>query len=333
MLFPINPFLTITSILIDQVLDYFITPSRPFFYLFLINFSLDGIILLLLFIYLLFFLYYYLLLRCESIINSSSSFYIPIYQEIKLLFTSYWFKSSLNLIEVLYGFNFNRTICYCIFISSIELINFGFILVLIYFNLNWITLLFILFSSSLWSIYFFIELQWMLLSLLLILGNSVYKGFFNYYILNNIISIYLMIGLLFNNSIFFVVGFYGKLGFFPFIIIYSIVYNSASYLFILLDYINKWTYINLFIILINTTLFINLDYILLLFNLFLLLFILQLIISIKHLLVISYYITFIYYLLLLMIRNELIVFYYCILLLFYLFLFIFNLFIIINYII
>ena len=43
---------------------------------------------------------------------------------------------------------------------------------------------------------------WLVINgLLLILGNSLYKGFFNYYILNNIISIYLMIGLLFNNII------------------------------------------------------------------------------------------------------------------------------------
>ena len=159
-----------------------------------------------------------------------------------------------------------------------------------------VTLLLSLVSSSLWFIYFYIELQWMLLSLALIIGNSVYKGFFNYYFINNIISIWIVIGLLFNNSICFIIGSYGKLGFFPFIILYCIIYNCGSYFFIIFDYINKWTYINLMLVFLNLRFFLNLDFILLIINLVLVLFIIQLIISIKHLLVISYYITFIYYL-------------------------------------
>lgn len=169
-----------------------------------------------------------------------------------------------------------------------------------------INLSFILITSALWSIYFCFELQWMLLSLFFIIGNSVYRGLLNYLIINCIISILIINGIIFCNSLFFIVGLYGKIGYFPFIIIIIFIYNSSSYLFLIMDLINKWTYINILITVFNISIFfISQDYLLIILNYIVIVFLIKFIISIKHLFIISSFFTIIFHVLLMVLKNEL----------------------------
>jgi hypothetical protein len=99
-----------------------------------------------------------------------------------------------------------------------------YIILLILVSILLYIILLILITSSLWSIYFYLELHWMLLSLLLIIGNSVYRGLLNHLIINSIISIWLTSGIIFYNSLLFIIAVYGKLGYFPFIIILLFIF-------------------------------------------------------------------------------------------------------------
>lgn len=171
----------------------------------------------------------------------------------------------------------------------------------LFFNLS-----FIIITSSLWSIYFSLELQWMLLSVFFIIGSSVYRGLLNYLIINCIISILLINGTVFCNSLFFILGLYGKIGYLPFIIIILFIYNSSSFVFLIIDLINKWTYINILITLFNISIFfIIVDYSLILLNYIVIIFLIKFIISIKHLFIISSFFTVIFLMLLIVLKNEL----------------------------
>jgi len=91
----------------------------------------------------------------------------------------------------------------------------------------------ILFTSSLWTLYFGLELQWMLLIIIFIIGTSVRRGLFNYLIYNGILSIWLILGLLLSNSSFFIWGCFGKIGYFPFFRVVGSLWYCSSYLFLI----------------------------------------------------------------------------------------------------
>ena len=79
----------------------------------------------------------------------------------------------------------------------------------------------------------------MLLSIFFIIGSSIFRGSLNYIIMNAILTIGLIIGILMSNSLLFIISCYGKVGFYPFILIVSLLFYNSSYLFILFDLINK----------------------------------------------------------------------------------------------
>ena len=105
----------------------------------------------------------------------------------------------------------------------------------IYFLVYSILTFYFLFSSSLWTLYFGLELQWMLLTIFFIIGSSVCRGLFNYLILNGILSISLILGILFSNSLFFILACFGKIGYFPFFLVLACLWYCSSYLFLMID--------------------------------------------------------------------------------------------------
>jgi len=153
-----------------------------------------------------------------------------------------------------------------------------------------ITLVFI--SSSLWKLYYCLELQWMMILLFFIIAYSIYKGLFHFLIINLFVSILVVFGFIFISIISTIIGCYGKLGYFPFIVISLLIYNSCSFIFMIYDYLNKTVYF----IIVNNIININLlyygiDYVIILFSLLCYYFIFYYLIVIKVLLFsISYYI-------------------------------------------
>ena len=57
--------------------------------------------------------------------------------------------------------------------------------------------------------------------------------------MNAILSIGLIIGILMSNSLLLIISCYGKVGYYPFFLIVSLLFYNSSYLFILFDLINK----------------------------------------------------------------------------------------------
>lgn len=100
----------------------------------------------------------------------------------------------------------------------------------------------IFFTSSLWLLYFGLELQWMLFIVFFISGNSIWRGLINYVIFNEILGTFLVLGLVCSVGIFFTSLYYGKIGFYPFIIPMITIINNVSYLYFLFDPINKFCY-------------------------------------------------------------------------------------------
>ncbi len=155
-------------------------------------------------------------------------------------------------------------------------------------------------SSSIYIIYYSLELQWMLLFLFFIIGTSIYRGLLNYLIINGWLSILLIVGILLSNSIFLILAIFGKIGYYPFFLLISFLYYCSSYLFIIFDLINKLSYFTSFIMILNISIFIsNFDLWLILVNFIISIFFIKFIISIKHTIFISSFILFllIYYLL------------------------------------
>lgn len=134
----IFPFLTITSIVIDQSIHVLMLfSSGSLFYLCdhssLLCFLVYNSIIYFSFIFVL--TYLLVIILCYSIrvsfgiipleiIGSHSSFYIPIYQDILLLLSCYFFKVVINLIECVIGVDSHYSLYHLNFISSFELINF-----------------------------------------------------------------------------------------------------------------------------------------------------------------------------------------------------------------
>ena len=108
--------------------------------------------------------------------------------------------------------------------------------------------LWILFTCSFWMLYFGLELQWVLLTIMFIIGSSVHRGLFNYLMLNGILSIRLIVGIVFGNSIFYVLAVFGKIGYFPFSLVLSSPRYCSSYTFLMFDVINKWAYFGSFLV-------------------------------------------------------------------------------------
>jgi len=156
-----------------------------------------------------------------------------------------------------------------------------------------------LFTFSLWIFYFGLELQWMLLTIHFIIDCSIHRGLFNYLILNSILGIWLMIGILFGNSIFYILGVFGKIGYFPFFLILCSVWYYSSYVFLIYDLINKWAYWFCFLMI-----FI-ISYWFILFNFLILMLLIKLMVSIKQLLLISSLITYLFIICLILINEYL----------------------------
>lgn len=147
----IYPFLTITSILIDQSLDLLVVfSSGTLFYLcdhsssycFLIFNSIIYFSFIFLLTYLLVcILFCYqlssLLIIPKSIIGSSCSFFIPIYQDLLLILSCHFFRAQINLIEVIIGFECNYSLYHVHLFSSIQLINFILLSLVIAFSILW----------------------------------------------------------------------------------------------------------------------------------------------------------------------------------------------------
>jgi len=163
-----------------------------------------------------------------------------------------------------------------------------------------ILLLTIFLSSSIYIIYYRLELQWMLPLSFSVIGTSINRGLFNYIILNGWTSILLVIGILLSNSIFSTLAIFGKIGYYPFFSLISFLYYCSSYLSIIFDLVNKLSYFTSFIMILNINLYIcNFDLWLILVNFIISLFFIKFIIPIKHTIFISSFILSlsIYYLL------------------------------------
>ena len=143
----------------------------------------------------------------------------------------------LNLFRLLFP-SFNELSFFLGFI-----IQFIFIIIwyVLFFLVLIIITLWILFTVSLWLVYFGLELQWLCLILLYFIDSSVYFGMVCYLMFGGILSIWLVTGLLTGNSIFNILIVFGKIGYFPFFCMFYIYY-CASYYWLIADLINKFGY-------------------------------------------------------------------------------------------
>ena len=164
----------------------------------------------------------------------------------------------------------------------------------------------ILFTSPLRTLYFGLELQWMLLTIFFIISTSVCRGLFNYLILNGILSISLILGLLLSNSLFFILACFGKIGYFPFLLVLASLWYSSSYLFLMIDLINKWAYFGSFLVIFHLYILLNsFSYWFTLIHFLILMFFIKLILTIKHLILISSLINYLFIILLILLDHYL----------------------------
>ena len=146
----------------------------------------------------------------------------------------------------------------------------------------------------------------MLLTIFFILGSSVCRGLFNYLILNGILSIWLILGNILSNSLFFLLGCFGKIGYFPFFLVLASLWYVSSYVFLMFDLINKWAYFGSFLVIFHLSIFFNSfsDWFIVL-NFLMIIFFIKLILSIKHLILISSLINFLFIILLILVDDSL----------------------------
>ncbi len=146
----------------------------------------------------------------------------------------------------------------------------------------------------------------MLLGIFFIIGTSIFRGSLNYLIINAILSIGSIIGILMSNSLLLIISCYGKVGYYPFFSVLSMLFYNTSYLFIIFDLINKWAYFSSFTLILNYSIFFRCsEYWLVLINLMIIISFIRLIISIKHIIFISSYLLFIFIYLLILLNNYL----------------------------
>ena len=97
-----------------------------------------------------------------------------------------------------------------------------------------------------------------------------------------------------SNPLLLIVSCYGKVGYYPFFSLLSMLFYNTSYLFILFDPINKRSYFSSFTLVLNVCIFIRCsEYWLVLINLLIMISSIRSVSSIKHLLYISSYLLFI----------------------------------------
>ena len=158
----------------------------------------------------------------------------------------------------------------------------------------------------------------MLLAVFFIIGTTIFRGSLNYLIMNAILSIGSIIGIVMSNSLLLIISCYGKVGYYPFFLILSMLFYNTSYLFILFDLINKLAYFSSFTLILNVSIFFRCsEYWLVLINLMIIISSIRLISSIKHIIFISSYLLFIFIYLLILLNNYLFSY---LLLLFYIYL-------------
>ena len=133
-----------------------------------------------------------------------------------------------------------------------------------------------------------------------------FRGLLNYLIMNAILSIGSITGLSMSNSLLLIISCYGKVGYYPFFSVLSMLFYNTSYLFILFDLINKWAYFSSFTLILNVSIFFRCsEYWLVLINLMIIISSIRLISSIKHIIFISSYLLFIFIYLLILLNNYL----------------------------
>ena len=109
-----------------------------------------------------------------------------------------------------------------------------------------------------------------------------------------------------SNPLLLIVSCYGKVGYYPFFSLLSIILYNTSYLFILLDLINKRLYLISLTLVLNVCIFFRCsEYWLVLINLLIIISFIRSFSSIKHLLYISSYLLFITIYLLILLNNYL----------------------------
>ena len=146
----------------------------------------------------------------------------------------------------------------------------------------------------------------MLLAIFFIIGTAIFRGLLNYLIMNAILSIGSITSLLMSNSLLLIISCYGKVGYYPFFSILSMLFYNTSYLYIIFDLINKWAYFSSFTLILNVSIFFRCsEYILVLINLMIIISSIRLISSIKHIIFISSYLLFIFIYLLILLNNYL----------------------------
>ena len=146
----------------------------------------------------------------------------------------------------------------------------------------------------------------MLLAIFFILGTTIFRGSLNYLIINAILSIGSIIGILMSNSLLITISCYGKVGYYPFFLVLSMLFYNTSYLFILFDLINKRAYFSSFTLILNVAIFFRCsEYWIVLINLMIAISSIRLITSIKHIIFISSYLLFIFIYLLILLNNYL----------------------------
>ena len=79
----------------------------------------------------------------------------------------------------------------------------------------------------------------MLLAIFFIIGTAIFRGLLNYLIMNAILSIGLITSLLISNNLLLIISCYGKVGYYPFFLVLSMLFYNTSYLYIIFDLINK----------------------------------------------------------------------------------------------
>ena len=146
----------------------------------------------------------------------------------------------------------------------------------------------------------------MLLAIFFIIGTAIFRGLLNYLIMNAILSIGSITSPLISNSLLLIISCYGKVGYYLFFSVLSMLFYNTSYLYIIFDLINKWAYFSSFTLTLNASIFFRCsEYILVLINLMIIISSIRLISSIKHIIFISSYLLFIFIYLLILLNNYL----------------------------
>ena len=146
----------------------------------------------------------------------------------------------------------------------------------------------------------------MLLAIFFIIGTAIFRGSLNYIIINAILSIGSISSIYMSNSLLLIISCYGKVGYYPFFSVLSMLFYNTSYLFILFDLINKRAYFSSFTLILNVSIFFRCsEYWIVLINLMIIISSIRLITSIKHIIFISSYLLFIFIYLLILLNNYL----------------------------